>query len=67
MKVEDFMHTSAEDEFIDHEATLDMAIHQLVQEKHLSLMVTQDDNTIGILRLADVFAAVYHTMAECSI
>ncbi len=29
MKVEDFMHTSAEDEFIDHEATLDMAIHQM--------------------------------------
>ena len=67
LKVEDFMHTSAEDEFIDHEATLDMAIDQLVQEKLLSLMVTQDDNTIGILRLADVFAAVYHTMAECSI
>ena len=66
-KVEDFMHISAEDEFIDHEATLDMAIDQLVQEKLLSLMVTQNDNTIGILRLADVFAAVYHTMAECSI
>ena len=67
LKVEDFMHTSAEDEFIDHEATLDMAIHQLVQEKHLALLVTQDDNTIGILHPADVFAAVYHTMAECSI
>jgi hypothetical protein len=38
----------------------------LVQEKLLSLMVTQEDNTIGILRLADVFAAVYHTMAECN-
>ena len=61
------MHISAEDEFIDHEATLDMAIDQLVQEKLLSLIVTQDDNTIGILRLADVFDAVYHTMAECSI
>jgi len=67
LKVEDFMQISAEDKFIDHEATLDMAIDQLVQEKLLSLMVTQDDNTIGILRLADVFAAVYHSMAECSI
>jgi hypothetical protein len=61
------MHISAEDEFIDYVATLDMAIDQLVQEKLLSLVVTQDDHTIGILRLADVFAAVYHTMAECSI
>lgn len=67
LKVEDFMHTTAEDEFIDHGATLDMAIHQLVQGKLLSLMVTKDDQTIGILRLADVFAAVYHAMKECTI
>lgn len=67
LKVEEFMHTAAEDEFIDHEATLDMAIHQLVQEKLLSLMVTRDGHTIGILRLADVFAAVYHAMKECTI
>lgn len=67
LKVEDFMHTTAEDEFIDHEATLDMAIHQLVQGKLLSLMVTRDENTIGILRLADVFAAVYHAMKECTL
>ncbi|MBL0712472.1 MAG: CBS domain-containing protein [Desulfosarcina sp.] len=66
LKVEDFMHTAAEDEFIDQEATLDMAIHQLVQANLLSLMVKRDDNTIGILRLADVFAAVYHTMKECT-
>jgi Mg2+/Co2+ transporter CorB len=67
LKVEDFMHIAAEDEFIDHEASLDMAIHQLVQEKLLSLMVTSDGNTIGILRLADVFAAVYHTLKECAL
>jgi hypothetical protein len=67
MKVEDFMHIAGEDEFIDHQATLSMAIHQLVQEKLLSLLVTKDGNTIGILRLADVFAAVYHNMTECTI
>jgi CBS domain len=67
LRVEDSMHTTAEDEFIDHEATVDMAIHQLVQEKLLSLMVTKDNKTIGILRLADVFAAVYHMMKECTI
>lgn len=67
LKVEDFMHALAEDEFIDHAATLDVAIHQLVQEKLLSLMVTKERNTIGILRVADVFAAVYHVMKECAI
>ncbi|MGD9332069.1 MAG: CBS domain-containing protein [Desulfobacterales bacterium] len=67
LKVEDFMHIAAEDEFIDHEASLDMAIHQLVQEKLLSLLVTREGNTIGILRLADVFAAVYHNMTACAL
>lgn len=67
LKVEDFMHIAAEDEIIDHEATLSMAIHQLVHEKLLSLLVTKEGNTIGILRLADVFAALYHNMAECTI
>lgn len=67
LKVEDFMHIALEDEFIDHEATLDMAIHQLVHEKLLSLLVTKEGDTIGILRLADVFAAVYHTLKDCTI
>ena len=62
LKVEDFMQVTAEDECIDHQANLDMAIHQLVQEKLHSLLVIQDGNIIGILRLADVFAAVFHSM-----
>lgn len=65
LKVEDFMHIAHEDEFIDLEATLDLAIHQIVHEKLLSLLVTKDGETIGILRLADVFAAVFHTLKEC--
>ena len=67
MKVEDFMQATAEDQCIDHTSTLDIAIHQLVLGNHLSLLVTKANNVIGILRLADVFAAVYHTMKECSL
>lgn len=67
LKVEDFMQTTGEGEYIDHAATLDIAIHQLVMGNHLSLLVTRSDAVIGILRLADVFIAVYHTMKECSL
>lgn len=67
LKVEDFMQATAEGECIDHEATLDIAIHTLVLGNHLSLMVTKDKNIIGILRLSDVFAAVFHSMKECSV
>lgn len=63
LKVEDIMQRTAVDECIAHDAGLDMAIHQLTREKLRSLLVMNDGSIIGILRLADVFAAVYHTMA----
>ena len=65
MKVEDFMQATAEGETIGHEASLDIAIHQLVMGNHSSLLVIQKDSVIGILRLADVFAAVFHTIKTC--
>jgi CBS domain containing-hemolysin-like protein len=65
LKVEDFMRATAEDEHIDIEASLDIAIHQLVLGSHLSLLVTENDKVVGILRVADVFAAVFHTMKTC--
>ena len=46
-------------------ATLDEAIHQFVMGNQQSLLVTHGDEVVGILRLTDVFAAVFHTMKEC--
>ena len=65
LKVEDFMRATAEGEVIDEEASLDIAIHQLVMGNHSSLLVTRGGKVVGILRLADVFAAVFHTMKRC--
>ena len=67
LKVEDFMHVSTDVESIELEATLELAINQLVSGKHLSLLVTDGKEIVGILRLADVFAAIFHTMKECEI
>jgi predicted transcriptional regulator len=44
-----------------------MAIQHLVLENLLSVMVTHNKEIVGILRLADVFAAVFHAMKECEI
>jgi hypothetical protein len=33
--------------------------------QHQSLLVTRDKEIVGILRLTDVFAAVFHRMKEC--
>ena len=67
LRVEDFMHTPSEGEFIEGEAYLDMAIMQLVTGRHISLLVTRNKEIIGILRMTDAFAAVFHTMKDCEI
>ncbi|MGD9366667.1 MAG: CBS domain-containing protein [Desulfobacteraceae bacterium] len=65
-KVEDCMQTFLEGEYIDQDARLDTAIHHLILENLFSLLVTDNKKEIiGILRLSDVFAAVFHTMKEC--
>jgi len=65
LKVEDFMQAPSRGEFIDQEASLEIAVLQLVMGHHLSLLVTRGKKIVGILRLTDVFAAVFHTMKEC--
>ena len=66
LKVEDFMQATAEGECINQEASLDLAIHQLVFGNHNALLATEHDHVVGILRLADVFAAVFHSMQACA-
>ena len=63
-KVEDFMQTPSIGEFVSEDCSLDTAIHRLVTGGHLSLLVTRDDKIIGILKLSDVFAAVFQEMIK---
>lgn len=65
MKVEDFMSTLTENEFIDRKASLDQAIHMLVMGHHQSLLVKESGKCVGVLRLTDVFAAVFHALKTC--
>ena len=59
------MSTPTEGEYVSEDASLDVAIHQFVMGQHQSLLVTADTKIVGILRLTDVFAAVFHKMKEC--
>jgi CBS domain-containing protein len=65
LKVEAFMQTPSEGEIIEQDASLEMAVMQLVNGHHISLLVTRKKEIIGILRMTDAFAAVFHTMKEC--
>ena len=58
LKVGDLIYAPSEDEYIDEDATLGEAIHQMIVNPYLSLLVTSGDEVLGILRLSDVFAKI---------
>jgi len=63
--VKTFMYTPTEGEYVSEDASIDIAIHQLILGHHQSLLVARDKKIVGILRLTDVFAAVFHKMKAC--
>jgi CBS domain-containing protein len=65
--VKRFMRTPTEGEYIEETANLDEAIHRLVMGNHQSLLVMNQGKIAGVLRLTDVFAAVFAVMQECSL
>jgi CBS domain-containing protein len=58
LKVSDFIQAPSENEYIDENATLGEATHQLIVQPYLSLLVTSEDEVVGILRLSDVFTKI---------
>jgi len=64
MKVEDHMKALSEGEYVEEDTPLEKAIYQMVSGHHLSLLVTSGGDIVGVLRMSDVFAAVFHAMKE---
>ena len=64
LKVEEFMQTPSESEYVDANTSLHTAIHQMITDPNLSLLVVDNKEIVGVLRLSDVFAAVFHTMKK---
>ncbi len=62
MRVEDFMKVIAANDFIDENTSVATAAHQMSARKRLSMLVTSEEEVIGVLRLSDVFTAVINTV-----
>ena len=61
LKVKDFMYKPSDGEFVDEDASLAEAIHQLIIGQHQSLIVVNKNSNnemTGILRLVDIFSEV---------
>jgi CBS domain-containing protein len=67
IRVKDVMYTPTEGEYVREDATLDEAIHQLVMGKHQSLLVTNQNEIVGVLRLTDVFMEVCELVKACRV
>jgi CBS domain-containing protein len=65
--IRDFMRTPADGEYIEDDATLDEAIHQLVVGGYQSLLVRREDTVVGLLRLTDVFTTVSEAIKACAL
>jgi len=64
-KVKTFMYTPTEGEYVDQNASLNEAIHQLVMGRHQSLLVVGGSEIVGVLRLTDVFNEVCQMIKSC--
>ena len=67
VRIKSFMHTPGEGEYVDGNAPLQEAIHTLMMGHHHSLLVTEGKKIVGILRLTDVFVAIFDVIQACPI
>ncbi len=64
LKVKDFMYKPSESEQVEADTLFHEAIHMLVIGHHQSLLVTEGNKIIGILRLTDVFDKITATIKD---
>lgn len=67
IKVRGIMYTPTEGEYVQEEASLNEAIHQLVMGHHQSLLVLKGKDIVGILRLTDVFKEIWDLIKTCQL
>jgi CBS domain-containing protein len=65
MRVGDITTSPLAGEFIEAEASINQAIHQLIIGHHQSLMVTSKGEIVGVLLLSDVFQEVGERIKAC--
>lgn len=67
IRVGDIVSAPLEGEFVEEDATLDKAVHQMIMGRHKSLMVMSGQRVVGVLRLSDVFKEVSDRIKACKI
>ena len=61
--IKDIMYTPGNSEFVDVDSTVAEAVHQFILGCHQSLLVVDDSQVVGIVRLVDLFDLVGDILA----
>jgi predicted transcriptional regulator len=61
------MRIPSESDYINEDASLDQAAHQFVLVGTQSLLVKNDHDITGILRLSDVVEAIFGMIKQCPV
>jgi CBS domain-containing protein len=67
LKVKDLVSPTENGEYIDKDATLGEAVHQLIISPFIALLVTNGSEVVGVLRLSDVFAIICQKIQTCEV
>ncbi|MCB2187974.1 MAG: hypothetical protein KQJ78_16265 [Deltaproteobacteria bacterium] len=65
--VRDFMTVPGQDEYVEADDNVVDGIHHLLMGKHMSLLVREGDEVVGIFRLSDVFEFVTEKIKNCGV
>jgi CBS domain containing-hemolysin-like protein len=66
LRVRDFTNPPDACEYVDENASLGEATHQLLICPVQSLLVTSDKTVVGVLRLSDVFSSICNEIKTCN-
>lgn len=65
LSVRDMLRPYSKDETVAIDAPLDKALHQFISGEYRSLLVTANDEIVGILRLVDVYEYISEMIIDC--
>ncbi|MBF0200728.1 MAG: CBS domain-containing protein [Desulfamplus sp.] len=67
VKAVDVMYKLTEGEYVNEKSTLREAVHQLIMGQHQALLVSREEEIVGVLRLTDVFMEICSARKACQL
>jgi hypothetical protein len=67
LNVAGLIESPIEGEFIDADASINQAVHQMIMGHHHTLLVTKAQTVVGVLRIDDVFHEICARMRACKL